>query len=95
MSPDPINYPIHLAPDSDDFRAGMAYAAHLLDHAVCAAHGHSGWIAPQIEPKACCRKAVLGFALGMSSGFEREAGLYAEHSHDVPPGTARTGEVAP
>lgn len=71
-----------LIPDSDDFRAGLAYAAHLLMHAVNSGHGEEPSIPWQLEPNPCCRQAVIGFAAGMAQGMEDGAGRSVdEHDH--------------
>lgn len=67
--------------DSDGFRAGMAYAAHLLRVSVT----------PQtlaaVEPLRCCRAAVAVFAAGTADGLEDAAGKKVE-AHDCPTGCA-------
>jgi hypothetical protein len=70
-----------LVRDSDDFRAGVAYAAHCLRHAVNLAHGHSGFIPPQLVLNACCLQAVFAFADGTALGLEDRNGVFPDHVH--------------
>jgi hypothetical protein len=67
-----------LVRDTEDFRAGMAYAAHLLRVSVT----------PQtltVEPNLCCREAITAFSDGMADGLENEAGGPVA-AHDCPMG---------
>lgn len=83
--------------DSDDFRAGVAYAAHLLRHVIFAAHGGQPWVSPMRVRNRCCREAVIDFAQGMASGMEERNGVVADHSHpaeDADPSTACAGTCA-
>lgn len=65
---------------SEEFRAGVAYAAHIL--AVCAA----GDVPPGIRP--CCLGEVRAFALGMGEGFEDSAAMKSDCPCTAPPAAA-------
>lgn len=72
----------HAIPDSDDFRAGMAYAAHIALHMVNAAHGHSGWIPPELHLSAQARREVITWAQAFALGVGETAGAtIPAHSH--------------
>ena len=72
----------HDVPQTSDFRAGMAYAAHMLRHCIGAAHGANDVDLSRVEPNACCQSAVLVFALGIAEGLEDGAGGQVfEHEH--------------
>jgi hypothetical protein len=70
--------------DSDDFRAGVAYAGHVLLHSIGHAHGEQDrTVVASAEPKRCCQDAVLVFALGMASGLNADRA--DEHDHTDSP----------
>lgn len=73
--------------DSQEFRYGVAYAAHLLRHAVGAAHGVRVEDAlrslAQVEPRRCCQHAILGMAVGIAETLEEIGGKAPEHEHVV------------
>lgn len=65
--------------DSEDFRAGVAYAGHALLHSIGYAHGATDRsIVASVEPSSCCQDAVIVFALGMAEGL----GAAAVDPHD-------------
>jgi hypothetical protein len=67
---------------SEDFRAGVAYAAHMLRHAVGDAHDAHDVDLSRVEPRRCCQVAVTGMAIGMAEGLEEVAGQRARtHTH--------------
>lgn len=85
---------IQLDQRSQDFRDGVAYAAHILLHAVQASHGHSGYIPPDSGLKPCCAGEVINFAVGMADGLVAAAGVdVEEHDHQLAAVTAETPET--
>lgn len=80
----------HPVRDSEEFRAGMAYAAQVILRAIGMepdADPAGGALAAlvdddvlttvaMIEPKRCCQHAVITFALGSAAGLKDAA------SHD-------------
>jgi hypothetical protein len=77
---------LHPVSNSKDFRAGMAYAAHLIETSIGIAHGGTEATAraelAKVEPRRCCQDAMLGFALGMIDGLHDGAGRRVEeHTH--------------
>lgn len=68
---------------SEDFRAGMAFAAHSILHAVGHAHGQTDRsIVEAVEPRYCCQEAILAFAQGTTDTLIGGAGTAGDdHSH--------------
>jgi hypothetical protein len=73
----------HNPMDSDEFRAGIVYAAHVLRHMVNMAHGHSGFIPASAVPSAMARREILAFAEGAAVGLEEIAEVpLTPHTHE-------------
>lgn len=67
--------------DSDDFRAGVAYAGHVLLHSVGHAHGEQDRTSVSlVEPRRCCQDALLMFAIGMAEGLNESVADPHEHT---------------
>lgn len=73
---------LHAELASEDFRRGIAYAAHAMLHTVNAAHGESGRIPAEAGLKHCCANEVLAFAQGIAATLNNAAGGEYEHPHD-------------
>lgn len=59
--------------DSEEFRAGMMYAAQVMLQTIGHSHGGSWPSVAVVEPKLCCRRAVVAFALGAAAGLNDAA----------------------
>lgn len=77
----------HVIDGQGQFQAGLAYAAHLLMHAIGRAHttglGSGRGLLEMVEPRTCCREAVEAMALGMRDALLDGAdGVeFPEHEH--------------
>lgn len=60
----------HVMPDDANFRAGVAYAAHIVRHAIGRAHGVvDDRLVSAIEEKECCQHAVVIFGVGITDAL--------------------------